>query len=94
MPTIDISIKIPLQMRPYIEDASSEETFERNAMILYPYIQRAEISHGRAAEILGIGKLDLIEYYNHLGLPYLNQSKDELLREVRDYRIYKGMREI
>lgn len=40
------------------------------------------ISYGRAAEILGVHKTDLIEFYDSLGIPYLNQSKEELLRDL------------
>jgi hypothetical protein len=37
-----------------------------------------KISHGKAAEILGIRKLDLIDLYASMGLPYLDQTMDEL----------------
>lgn len=37
-------------------------------MILYPYVHDGIISHGRAAEILGIFKMDLIVLYGELGL--------------------------
>lgn len=47
-------------------------------MMLYPYIQNLTISHGKAAEILGIRKTDLIEFYDSMGIPYLNQSQEEL----------------
>ena len=51
-------------------------------MLLYPYIQNLTISHGRAAEILGVHKTDIIEFYNSLGIPYLNQSASELLGDL------------
>ena len=51
-------------------------------MILYPFIQNLTISHGRAAEILGVHKTDLIEFYDSIGIPYLNQSGDELLEDL------------
>ena len=47
-------------------------------MILYPYIKNLSISNGRAAEILGVRKTDLIEFYDSMGIPYLNQSEQEL----------------
>ena len=47
-------------------------------MILFPYIQKEIISHGKAAQILGIHKLDLIALYSKLGIPYLDQTKEEL----------------
>ena len=54
-------------------------------MLLHPYIQKGIISHGRAAEILGVRKWDLIEYYNGLGIPYLNQRKEDLLADLATF---------
>ena len=51
-----------------------ELAFKRNAMFLYPYIQDLTISHGRAAEILGVRKTDLIEFYGSMGIPYLGDA--------------------
>ena len=89
MDTITVSIQIPADMLPYVDTKDRQQLFARNAMILYPMIQNLTISHGRAAEILGVHKLDLIEFYNSVGLPYLNQSKDDLWDEINAYREYK-----
>lgn len=59
---------------------------KRNALILYPYIKDLTISHGRAAEILGIRKLDLITLYNEIGLPYLNMDISEVEEDVKTYQ--------
>lgn len=72
-------------MVSYIEGTNQQREFERNAMMLYPFIQDLSISHGRAAEILGVHKADLIEFYNSMGIPYLNQSKADLLDELAVY---------
>ena len=58
-------------------------------MILYPFIQNRTISHGKAAELLGIQKLDLIEFYGKLGIPYLNQTAEELEEELNGFRAMK-----
>ena len=89
MDTITVPIQMPAGMLPYVNTTDREQLFMRNAMILYPIIQNLTISHGRAAEILGVHKLDLIEFYNSIGLPYLNQSKDDLQEEIAAYREYK-----
>lgn len=54
----------------------------RNAMILYPYIQRGVISHGKAAEILGIFKMDPITLYGKMGLPCITMSEEEMQEEL------------
>lgn len=85
-----VSINVPTELAKLIESAPSQETFERNAMILYPFIQNMTISHGRAAEILGVHKLDLIAFYGKLGLPYLDLSESELAAERETYQRAKG----
>ena len=65
-------IKVPEQMVTYLQPATEEDELLRNAMILLPYIQKGAISHGRAAEIIGIKKWELIKIYDELGLPYLS----------------------
>ena len=75
-------IKVPEKMIMYLNMSDPRDELERNAMILYPYIRNNTMSHGKAAEILGIHKWDLIELYNSLGFPYLsdvNGFKEDLL---------------
>lgn len=52
----------------YLRPKNPRAELERNALLLYPYINDRTISHGKAAEILGIPKYDLIELYDHMGL--------------------------
>ena len=82
MKTVNIQLTVPEGMIPYLTDADMEHSFERNAMILLPYIRNLTISYGRAAEILGVHKTDLIEFYDSLGIPYLNQTAEELLEDL------------
>ena len=82
MRTVNINIDVPEAMTLYLDNEDKDRTFERNAMMLYPFIHSTAISHGKAAEILGVNKIDLIEFYNSYGISYLNQSKDELLEDL------------
>lgn len=82
MKTVSIQMTVPEDMAPLLAGSGQERAFERNAMILYPYIQDLSISHGRAAEILGVHKTDLIEFYGSMGIPYLDQSEDELMADL------------
>ena len=59
-------------------------------MLLYPYIKNLSISHGRAAEILGVRKTELIEFYDSMGIPYLNQSEEELEADLANLREVLG----
>lgn len=77
-----ITMEVPEEMKTFITSRNKEEQLKRNAMILYPYIHDGVISHGRAAEILGIFKTDLIVLYGRLGLPYLEMTDEELEEEL------------
>ena len=74
--------KVMEDMSTYVNDVDYEQAFERNAMLLYPFIRNLTISHGRAAEILGVHKTDLIEFYDSMGIPYLNQSEEDLMADL------------
>ena len=90
MEMVTMQIKVPKNMAAYITNNEYGQNFERNAMILYGFIQAQKISHGRAAEILGVKKWDLIEYYNSIGIPYLNQDKKDLIDDLETYNRLKG----
>ncbi|MBR6028633.1 MAG: UPF0175 family protein [Clostridia bacterium] len=77
-----LSLNVPKDMVHYFQHEDQKQSFARNAMMLYPLIHGMTISHGRAAEILGVSKTDLIEFYDSMGIPYLNQSKEELMSDL------------
>lgn len=93
MALVDINIKVPVEMAVYLEPSGKVTELERNAMLLYPYILKQVISHGRAAEILGIRKNDLIDIYDKMGFSYLDQTLDDLDMELEAYRKLKSKRE-
>ena len=82
MEMVDFPVRVPKDMVSFLTAYGKEQDFERNALMLYGLIKSGRMSHGRAAEILGVRKWDLIEFYNSRGLPYLDQSKEELVAEL------------
>ena len=90
MDMMTIPMTVPRAMAPYLDDKEQDHSFERNAMMLYPYIQDLTISHGKAADILGVNKLDLIDFYCGMGLLYLNQSISDLEEELADFHRMRG----
>ena len=93
MTLTDVKISVPLEMVSYINSDDEKMELERNALILYPFIKNLTISHGKAAEILGISKNELIELYDGLGLAYLDFEIDEVEEEVSIYKKLKGVTE-
>ncbi len=85
----EFSIKIPKEMSVYLAIDDDRTELQRNAMMLYPYIKNLTISHGRAAEILGISKWELITLYDNMGLAYLDQDISEIMADVRTYKMLR-----
>ena len=88
--TESVTIKIPAGMSKYLAVENPETELTRNALLLYPYILNQTISHGRAAEILGIRKSELIDSYDKLGYSYLDMTMDDLDAELNTYRELKN----
>lgn len=85
-----VSIEVPEAIAKYALAEGEEAALTRNAMILYPHIQNQTISYGKAAQLLGINKLDLIALFSGLGVNYLDQTKEEL---QSDLTALKGFRD-
>lgn len=82
---VEYEIKIPREMKTFLAGSSQRAELQNRAMLLYPYIYNQTISHGRAAELLGMNKYDLIELYEDFGLPYYNMDFSEIEEEVRAF---------
>lgn len=87
--TESVTIRVPVGMAKYLKVMNSETELIRNAFLLYPYILNQTISHGGAAEILGIKKSELIDIYDKLGYSYLDMTMDELDLELETFRKLK-----
>lgn len=74
-------LKIPINLAPYVD--RNEDNLKRYALLIYPCIQNGEISHGKAAEILGITKNELLNIYGEIGIPYYNQTIEELEDDIK-----------
>ena len=77
--TESVTIKVPVGMSKYLVTMNP----------LYPYILNQTISHGRAAEILGIRKSELIDLYDKLGYSYFDMTMDDLDDELNTFRELK-----
>lgn len=87
--TESVTIKVPVGMSKFLVSMNPETELTRNALLLYPYILNQTISHGRAAEILGVGKSELIDLYDRLGYSYFDMTLDDLDDELNTFRQLK-----
>lgn len=79
---INVQITIPEALKPFVAVETEQEILVRNAMIIFPFVHNETISYVKAAEILNLRKLDLITLYGKMGLPYFNQTEEELEEAV------------
>lgn len=77
-----IEINVPEALVPYANVEGDRAVLLRNAMLLYPYIKNDTISYGRAAEMLDIPKMELIELYGSLGIAYFDMTEEELAEDL------------
>ena len=85
-----VEINVPKDMIPFVAVKDAEGQIKRNALLLYQYIANNTISHGRAAELLGMHKLDLIDMYGKMGLSYYDMKLEEI---EEDAETIKELRE-
>ena len=72
--TESVTIKVPVGMSKYLVTMNPETELTRN---------------GRAAEILGIRKSELIDLYDKLGYSYFDMTMDDLDDELNTFRELK-----
>ena len=59
------------------------ENQKSKALEMYPKIKNGTLSRGKATEILGVNKLDLIDFYDDCGYPYFDTSPEEAQKDVK-----------
>lgn len=85
-----VEIDVPEEIVPYTVLEDKEALMIRNAMLVYPYIKSGVLSHGKAAEMIGIHKIDLITLYGRLGLPYFDETEEELEEDLAVLKKLRG----
>lgn len=83
---INITLNLPKEIVSFLQTDEDKSELQRNAMLLYPYIKNGTISHGRAAEILGITKWEIITIFNEMGFPYLDCDISEIEEDINTFR--------
>ncbi|MBP5449761.1 MAG: UPF0175 family protein [Spirochaetales bacterium] len=76
-------VPVSQQVKQFLMAAKSIDSVLIDALILYPYIANRTISHGRAAELLGITKNKLIEMYASIGIPYFDMDEEEFRHDLK-----------
>lgn len=92
MKTVEVKIKVPEEIAHYVKSIREDDKelyFMRNAMLLYPFVRKSQMSRGRAAELLGVNKFDLIDFYSSISIPFINMTEEDLQDDLETFERLK-----
>ena len=78
MDTVKIVYNVQADAAKYVEQST-----KGLALLMYPKIKNGTLSHGKVAELLGINKYDLIDWYDELGFPYFDISTEDVEKDIQ-----------
>jgi predicted HTH domain antitoxin len=79
----ELKLDLPPDLLEVLESLGDPQQTIKECVVLELY-RRGEISSGKAAELLGMSRLEFIQYSGHLGIPFFRYSPEELEAELRD----------
>jgi predicted HTH domain antitoxin len=79
MSSVKIEIEEPLAALLHQANRPVQETGRE--MIVLELYRRGTISSGKAAELLGMQRIDFIKHASRLGIPYIDMTEDEWAAE-------------
>ena len=82
-----VEIRVPAELAYLFKNKNL--SLEQLALLLYPHIQDGEISNGKATEVMGTSKMELLDFYGELGLSYFNRTEEDL---EHDIQVLKNLR--
>jgi predicted HTH domain antitoxin len=79
-----VTLQIEDELAAIIDQEPEDEPVERVAreMIVLELYRRGSISSGRAAELLGVPRIDFIKRTSKLGIPFIDMTEDEWVQEM------------
>ena len=93
MDTIRIELEIPRVLAEYIDINDKDYKKKINQIMLYDLIKNEKISIGKAAEILGIRKIDFITELGKMEIPYFDYTIEELIEDVENANLSREDRQ-
>jgi len=82
---VRFELELPEELRELFESEEAATRAAREALVL-DLLNRGEISQGKAAELLGIDRWELLDLMAKHGLPVLAQTPEELASDVEALR--------
>ncbi len=78
----EVKLDLPPDLLKLLQGMGDVQQTIKECIVLELY-RRGEISSGKAAELLGMSRIDFIQYSGRLGIPFFRYSPEELEEELR-----------
>ena len=85
----ELKFDLPPELFTLLQELGEPAAAVKECVVLELY-RRGVISSGKAAELLGMGRLEFIHYAGRLGIPYFRMSAEEWEDELRHNREASG----
>jgi predicted HTH domain antitoxin len=77
MSLVSATVEIEDSLAALLQQTNQPLDKAAREMIVLELYRRSSLSSGRAAELLGMPRMDFIHYASRLGIPYIDMTKDE-----------------
>ena len=88
MNSIKIEIEMPEEVLKYIDYNDKEYYRKAKELLLYQLIKENKISFGKAAELIGVPKIEYIQDLGKMGIPYFDGDIDEIIKDIQTLTEY------
>jgi predicted HTH domain antitoxin len=85
----ELKFDLPPELLALLQELGEPAAAAKECVVLELY-RRGLISSGKAAELLGMNRLEFIRYSGRLGIPYFRMSAEEWEEEMRYIRESNG----
>jgi len=85
----ELKFDLQLELLELLREIGEPAVVAKECVVLELY-RRGLISSGKAAELLGMNRLEFIRYSGRLGIPYFRMSAEEWEEEMRYIREWSG----
>lgn len=82
MAALKVEIELPRDLVAALEIPESDLGRRAQEWVILELFQEGGISSGKAAELLGLSKLEFLDLLDQRNLPYLDADLDELERDA------------
>lgn len=84
MNLVKLEIDVPETLLSYVDVNDAEYKKKIRELIAYELVKENKISFGKAAEMLGMTKIQFITDLGKMGIPYFDLENDEIISDMRN----------